>query len=138
MYVLTPPLPATKGKPLNLPSCLSQMYIPFLSIHTHPFLCLEYSHKTCSLQPYGLQHTRPPCPSTNSWSLLKLMPIKSVMPFNHLILCHPLLLPPSIFPSIRIFFNESVLCIRWPQYWNFSFSISPSHEQPGLISFRMD
>ena len=75
---------------------------------------------------------------TNSWSLLKLMSIESVMPSNHLILCHPLLLLPSIFPSIRVFFNESVLHIRWPKYWSFSFSISPSNEQLGLISFRMD
>ena len=75
---------------------------------------------------------------TNSWSLLRLKPIKSVMPSNHLILGHPLLLPPSIFPSIRVFSNESALCIRWPKYWGFSFSISPSNEHPGLISFRMD
>ena len=66
------------------------------------------------------------------------MSIESVMPSNHLILCHPLLLLPSIFPSIRVFSNESVLCIRWPKDWNFSFNISPSNEQPGLISFRMD
>jgi len=75
---------------------------------------------------------------TNSCSLLKLMSIKSVMPSNHLILCHPLLLLPSIFPSIRVFSNESVLHIRWPKYWSFSFSISPSNEYSGLISFRMD
>ena len=75
---------------------------------------------------------------TNSRSLLKLMSIKSVMPSNHLILCHPLLLLPSIFPSIRVFSSESVLCIRWPKYWSFSFNISPSDEHPGLISFRMD
>ena len=75
---------------------------------------------------------------TNSWSLLKLMSFDLVMPCNHLILCHPLLLPPSIFPSIRVFCKESVLCIRWPKYWSFSFSISPSNEHPGLISFRMD
>jgi len=75
---------------------------------------------------------------TNSRSLLKLMSIKSVMPSNHLILCHPLLLPPSIFPSIRVFSNESALRIRWPKYWSFSFNISPSSEYPGLISFRMD
>ena len=75
---------------------------------------------------------------TNSWSLLKLMSTESVMPFNHLILCHPLLLLPSIFHSIRVFSNESVLCIRWPKYWSFSFSISPSNEYVGLISFRMD
>ena len=75
---------------------------------------------------------------THSRSLLKLMSIKSVMPSNHLILCYPLLLQPSIFPSIRVFSNESVLLIRWPQYWSFSFSISPSNEHSGLISFRMD
>ena len=75
---------------------------------------------------------------TNSWSLLKLMSIEPVMPSNHLILCRPLLLPPSIFPSIRVFLNESVLCIRWPKYWSFSFTISPSNEYSGLISFRMD
>ena len=75
---------------------------------------------------------------TNSQSLLKLMSIGSVMPSNHLILCRPLLLPPSIFPSIRVFSNESVLCIRWPKYWSFSFNISPSNEYSGLISFRMD
>ena len=75
---------------------------------------------------------------TNSQSLLKLMSIESIMPSNHLILCCPLLLPPSIFPSIRILSNESVLCIRWPKYCSFSFSISPSNEYSGLISFRMD
>ena len=75
---------------------------------------------------------------TNSRSLPKLMSIESVMPSNHLILCHPLLLLPSIFPSIRVFSNESALLIRWPKYWSFSFSISPSNEHPGLISFRMD
>ena len=74
---------------------------------------------------------------TNSRSLLKLMSIESVMPCNHLILCHPLLLLPSIFPSIRVFSNESILCISWPKYWSFSFSISSSSEYPGLISFRM-
>ena len=75
---------------------------------------------------------------TTSWSLLKLMSNKSVMPSNHLILCHPLLLSPSIFPSIRVFSNESALHIRWPKYWSFSLSISPSNEHPGLVSFRMD
>ena len=75
---------------------------------------------------------------TSSWSLLKLMSFESVMPSNHLILHRPLLLPPSIFPSIRVFSNKSVLRIRWPKYWSFSFSISPSNEYSGLISFRMD
>ena len=75
---------------------------------------------------------------TNSQSLPKLMSIESVMPSNHLILCRPLLLLPSIFPSIRVFSNESALCIRWPKYWSFCFNISPSNEHSGLISFRMD
>ena len=75
--------------------------------------------------------------TTNSWSLLKFISIELVMPSNHLILCHPLFLLPSIFPSIRVFFNESDLRMRWPKYWSFSFSISPSNEHPGLISFRM-
>ena len=75
---------------------------------------------------------------TSSWNLFKLMSIESVIPSNHLILCHPLLLPPSIFPSIRVFSHESVLSIRWPKYWSFSFNISPSNEHPGLISFKMD
>ena len=75
---------------------------------------------------------------TNSRSLLKLMSIKSVMPSSHLILCRPLLLLPSVLPSIRVFSNESGLCIRWPKYWSFSFSISRSNEYSGLISFRMD
>ena len=75
---------------------------------------------------------------TNSWSLLKLMSIESAMPSNHLILCHPLLFLPSIFPSIGVFSNESALRIRWPKYWSFSFNISPSNEYSGPISFRMD
>ena len=75
---------------------------------------------------------------TISQSLLRLMSIESVMPSNCLILCHPLLLLPSIFPSIRVFSNESTCCVRWPEYWSFSFNISPSNERPGLISFRMD
>ena len=75
---------------------------------------------------------------TNSWSLPKLMSIELVMPFNHLILCRPLLLPPSIFPSMRVFSSESALCIRWTKHRSFSFNISPSNEHSGLISFRMD
>ena len=75
---------------------------------------------------------------TNSWSSHKLMSFESVMPSNHLVLCHPLLLLPSIFPSIRVFSNESAFRIRWPKYWSLSFNISPSNEHPGLISFRMD
>ena len=75
---------------------------------------------------------------TNSWSLLKPMSIESVMPSNHLILCHPLLLLPSIFPSLTVFSNESALRIKWPKYWSFSYKISPTNEHPGMISFRMD
>ena len=75
---------------------------------------------------------------SNSQNLLKLMSIESVMPSNHLILCHPLFLPPSIFPSIRVFSNEPVLHTRWPKYWSFSFSVNPCNEHSGLISFRMD
>ena len=89
-----------------------------------------------SLQPHGLQHPRLPCPS--STPILKLMSIESVTPSNHLTLCHPFFLLPSIFPSIRVFSNESVIHIRQPKYWIFSFSISPSNEYSGLISFRMD
>ena len=90
-----------------------------------------------SLRPHESQHARPPS-ITKSRSLLKLMPIELVMPSSHLILCRPLLLLPPVPPSIRVFSNESTLHMRWPKYWSFSFSISPSNEHPGLISFRMD
>ena len=102
-----------------------------------PFSCLVMSD---SLRPHGLQHARLPCPSPTPrlYSNLKLMSIALVMPSNHLILCCPLFLPLSIFPSIRVFSNESVLCTRWPKYWNFSFNISPSNEYSGLSSFRID
>ena len=90
-----------------------------------------------SLRPHGLQHARL-LSFTVSCSLLKLMSIESVIPSNHLILCRPLLLLPSISPSIRVFSNELALQIRWPKYWNFSFSISPSNEYSGFISFRID
>ena len=87
----------------------------------------------------SMDHSMPGLLSiTNSWSLLKLISIESVMPSNHLILCRPLLLLPSTFPSIRVFQNESTLHIRWPKYWSFSFNISTSNEHPGLISFRKD
>ena len=99
------------------------------------YLQLSCSVVTNSLRPHGLQDS---LYITNSWILLKIISIKSVMPSNHLILCRPLLLLPPIPPSIRVFSNESTLHIRWPKYWSFSFSISPSHEHPGLISFRMD
>ena len=90
-----------------------------------------------SLQPHGLQHARPPCPSPTP-GVYQLMSIESMMPSNHLFLCHPLLLLPPIFPSIRVFSNGSALRIRWPKYWSFSFSISPSNEHSRPISFRMD
>ena len=90
-----------------------------------------------SLQPHESQHARPPCPSPTPRVYSNTVQ-ELVMPFNHLILCRPLLLLPSIFPSIRVFSNESVLHIRWPQYWSFSLSISPSNEHSRLISSRMD
>ena len=104
---------------------------------------LQLSVFSCSvmcdcLQPHGLQHARLPCPITNSQNILKFMFIELVMLSNHLNLCYHLLLPPSIFPSIRVFSDESVLRIRWPKYWTFSFSISLSNEYAELISFRMN
>ena len=91
-----------------------------------------------SLQPHEPAALQASLSITNSQSLPKLVSIELAMPSNHLILSHPLLLLPSIFPSIRVFSNESALRIRWPKYWNFSFNISPTNEHPGLISFRMD
>ena len=91
-----------------------------------------------SLQPHEPQHARLPCPSPTPRAHSNSCPLSQWMSSNHLILCHPLLLPPSIILSVRVFSNESVLHIRWPNYWSFSFSISPSSEHPGLISFRMD
>ena len=109
-------------------------------LSTHTFSSDQFSHSVVSdsLWPHELQHARPPYLSPNSWSLPKLMSIESVMPSNHLILCHRRLLLPSIFPSFRVFSHESTLLIRWPKYWSFSFNISTSNEHPGLISFRMD
>ena len=102
------------------------------------FSSVQFSHSVMfhSLWPHGLQHAD--LSITSSQSLFKLISIESVMPSNHLILCCPLLLPLSIFPSIRVFSNESVLCIRWPKYWSFSFNISPSNEYSALISFMID
>ena len=101
------------------------------------FSSVQLSHSVVSksLQPHESQNIRPPCPS---WSSLKLMSIQLVMPSSHLILCRPLLLLPPILPSIRAFCNESILCMWWTKYWTFSFSIIPSKEHPGLISFRID
>ena len=101
-------------------------------------LLFSHSVMSDSLQPHGLGHPRLPLSFTISWSLLKPMSIKLVMPSNHLIFCHPLLLLPAIFPSIRFFSNESTLRIRWPKDWSFSFSICSSVEYSGLISFRID
>ena len=104
-------------------------------------LCLtsvqSHSHVRLFATPWTVAH-QASLSIRNSQSLLKLMSIESVLPSNHLILCHPLLLLPSVFPNIRVFSSESVLCIRWPKYWSFSFSISPSNEYSGLISFRID
>ena len=94
--------------------------------------------QTCPILCDPMDCSTPGLTITNSRSLLKLMSIESVIPSNHLILCHPLLLSPSIFPSIRVFSNESALRVKWSKYWSFSFNISPSKEHPGLISFRMD
>ena len=104
------------------------MSIQFRSVaHLCLTLCDPMNLSTPSLQSI-----------TNSRSPSRPMSIESMMPSNHLILCRPLLLPPSIFPSVRVFSNESALCIRWPKYWSFSFNTSPSNKHPGLISFRMD
>ena len=114
--------PETKLKNIHFKKSVSNNYYCCCSL-TH--LCLTL---TCQASPSF----------TISWSLLKLMSIESVMPSSHLILCRPLLLLPSIFPSIRVFSSESALCFRWPKYWSFSFSISPSNEYSGFIFFRID
>ena len=113
---------------LNVP--FPNMYIFFSSVQS-------LSHVWLSVTSWTAAH-QASLSITTSQSLLKLMSIESVMPSNHLILCRPLLLPPSVFPSIRVFSHESVLWITWPKYWSFSFSISPSNEYSGLISFRIN
>ena len=122
----------------------SPRYVLYNSEYSLEFIKIYYvsiqalSHVQLFVTPRTVAH-QVSLSITNAWNLLKLMSIKSVMPSNHLILCCPLLLPPSIFlPSIRVFSNESVLHIRWPKYWSFSFSISPSNEYSELISFRLD
>ena len=121
--------PSLAGETCQLQIVFAMGYVEFSSV-TQSCLTL------CNACTAALQAS---LPFSNSRSLLKLMSIKSVMLSNCIILCHPLLLLPSIFPSVRVFSNESALCIRWPKYWSFSFSISPSNECPeGLISFRMD
>ena len=111
---------------------LSSLRTKFISVQSLSLSCIRRF-----VTPWTAGH-QASLSTTNSWSLLKLMSIESVMPSNHLILHRPLLLLPSISPSIRVFSNESVLCIRWPKYWSFSFSFSPSNEYSGLISFRID
>ena len=113
-------------------SCCSAWVPPHYC--SHQFRSVQFSHSVVSdsLQPHGLQHTRPPCPSPTPRVYSNSMSIESVMPSTHLILCRLLLLLPSIFPSIRVFSNESVLLIRWPKYWSFSFSFSPSSEYSGI------
>ena len=109
-------------------------------LKTYQFSSVQFSRSVVSdsLQPHESQHARPLCPSPTPGVHSRLTSIESVMPSSHLILCCSLLLLPPIPPSIRVFFNESTLCMRWPKYWIFSFSISPSKEHLGLISFRMD
>jgi len=113
----------------------------FISTKTKSCISVQFSHSVVSEHSFATPWTAAHQASlsiTSSWSLLKVMSIESVKPSNHLILCHSLLLLPSIFPSITVFSNESALHIRWPKYWSFSFSINPSNEYSGLISFRMD
>ena len=118
--------------------CSIHCQLKIASLCRPRFILFQFSHSVASdsLPPHGLQHTRLPCPSLTLRSLLKLLSIELVMPSSHLVLCCPLLLPPSIFPSVRVFSNESTLRMRWPKYWSFSFSISPSNEYSGLASFR--
>ena len=121
---------------ISVPSIKGQSFGQRYQLITVPFSSVAQSHLTlcdpmdCSTPGF--------LSITSSWSLLKLMSIELMMPSDHLILCRPLLLLPSIFPSIMVFSNKSVLHIRWPKYWSFSFSISPSNEYSGLISFRFD
>ena len=112
------------------------MVFDHISIDSTCSVQFSYSVMSDSLRPHESQHARPPCPITISRSSFKLTSIESVMPSSHLIPCRPLFLLTPIPPSIRVFSNESTLCMRWPKYW--SFSIIPSKEIPGLISFRID
>ena len=117
------------------------LFYPVINIRGRTLLLVVYCSVTKSCpalcNPWTAVH-KASLSITNSRSLSKLMSIESVMSSKHLILCHPLLLPPSIIPSIRVFSNESALRMRWPKYWSFSLSIRPSNDHPGLISFRMD
>ena len=118
---------------------LYHKFVSAMDWSKHQFSSVQFSRSVVSdsATPWTAAH-QASLSITNSRSLLKLMSTESVMPSSHLILCHPLLLLPSIFPYIRVFSNESVLCIMWPKYWSFSFNISPSNEHSGLISFRMN
>ena len=113
------------------------LYPDFICIYTHISVQFSPSVVSNSLWPHGLQHTRLPCPSPTPGTCSNSCP-SSQWCHPTILSCRPLLLLPSVFPSMRVFSNESVLHIRWPKYWNFSFSISPSNENPGLISFRVD
>ena len=129
------PHPGDLPNPGIKPTCPAS---PELAACCFQFSSVQFSHSVVSdsLQPHELKHSRPPCPSPPP--LLKLMSTELVMPSNHLILCLPLLLLPSIFPSIGVFSDKSPLCIRWPKYVSLNFNISPSNEFSGLISFRID
>ena len=136
-YVLPKAIPLTSSRI----SITTQLYLitrPLFSITSYQFSSVQsLSHVRLFATPWIVAR-QASLSIANSRSLPKLMSFESVMPSNHLILCRPLLLPPSIFPSIRVFSNESALHIRWPKYWSFSFKISPSNEYSGLISFRMN
>ena len=116
------------------------MRLPLLCLKLNNDSSVQFSRSVVSdsLYPQGLQHARLPCLAPTPRAYSKSCPSSQWYHYNHLILCRTLLLLPSIFPSIRVFSNESVLCMRWPKYWSFSFSISPSNEYSGLISFRID
>ena len=136
---MAPPITTRPSFPHSQSLWTGSFHKPLILIYQRA-ACNQFSHSVMSdsLKPRGLQHTQASLSITNSWSSPKLMSIESVMPSNHLILCHPFPLPHSIFPNIRVFSNESAHRIRWLKYWSFSFSISPSNECSGLISFRMD
>ena len=119
----------------NYKDFASSNRIMTMRVSSFQFSCSVVSN---SLRPHELQHARPPCTSPTPGAFSDSCPLNRWLPSNHLILCHPLLLLPSIFPSIRVFSNESALHIMWPKYWSFSFNISPSDEYSGLISFEMD
>ena len=122
----------------GISSDMLSMKTPGITISLSPSSCFSSVAQSCPTLCDPMNCSTPGLPITNSWSLLKLMSIKLMMPSNHVILSCPLLFLPSIFPSIRVFSNESLLRIRWPNYWSFSFNISPSNDYSGLISFRID